>query len=291
MHTHKILVFYSFTAKFKELERKYRKKTFEGINQKLIIAAISLLLFSSCIPQKKILFLQDRNTKKTISGNFINPRFQYKLKPGDEIQIKIIGLDDKTATLFSDKTNQNISFQNASYGGILYLNSITLDQSGNIPMPTIGLINLNGKNIFEARQIIQDSLNAYVNYAAVEVKLVNYRVSVLGEVKNPGTFYIFDEESTIFDVLGLAGDMTPYGKRNDISVIRQTLQGPEIININLLDKNLMTSPAYYIYPGDVVYVPNMAARAFGLANFQWSTLLSIISTTLSAISIIVLINK
>ena len=291
MHSLKKLNFYSFKAKFKELERKSDNKKNRRFTR---IAPLSVLIFfilSSCIPQKKLLYLQDEGSNKTITGSFTNPRFQYKLKAGDEIQVKIIGLDDKTATLFSDKNTQSLNIQYNSQGGVLYYSSLTIDQNGNIPLPTIGYINLAGKNIFEARKVIQDSLNAYVNYGAVEVKLTNFRVSILGEVKAPGTFYVYDEEATIFDVLGMAGDLTPYGKRNDISVIRQTDQGHEIIKINLLDKNIMTSPVYYINPGDVIYVPNMTARAFGIANFQWGTLLSIISTTLSAISIIVYLGK
>ena len=247
-------------------------------------------MFTSCIPQKKIIYFQDSEGSAS-QTQFTNPRFQYKLRPGDEIIVKIVGLDDKTASLFTDNKNQSSGVFQYGQGGMIYYQSLTLNEEGYIPMPTIGKIKIGGVNIFEARKIIQDSLNAYVNYGSVEVKLANFKVNVLGEVKNPGMIFNFDEEGTILDALAMAGDLSEYGNRRNISLVRQTENGVQIIPVNLTDKSIFTSPAYYLQPGDVIYVPNYGAKAFGFADFQWSVLFSVISTTFSAISIIVLLNK
>ena len=247
-------------------------------------------MFTSCIPQKKIIYFQDSEGSGS-QTQFTNPRFQYKLRPGDEIMVKIVGLDDKTASLFTDKNSQSTNLAQNSQGGMIYYQSLTLNEEGYIPMPTIGKIKIGGVNIFDARKIIQDSLNAYVNYGSVEVKLANFKVNILGEVNNPGMVYNFDEEGTILDGLAMAGDLTEYGNRRNISLVRQTENGVQIIPVNLTDKSIFTSPAYYLQPGDVIYVPNYGAKAFGFADFQWSVLFSVISTTFSAISIIVLLNK
>jgi len=256
----------------------------------VLILLFSLFLVTSCIPQKKIIYFQDKEGQ-TSQNQFTNHRFQYKLRAGDEVMVKIVGLDDKTASLFLDKNSQNANLTQNSQGGMIYYQTLTLNEEGYIPFPTIGKINIKGLNIFDARKIIQDSLNSYVNYGSVEVKLANFKVNVLGEVNNPGTFYNFDEEGTILDAISMAGDLTEYGNRQKISVIRQNENGTQIVCVNLTDKSIFTSPVYYLQPGDVVYIPALGAKAFGFANFQWSVLFSVISTTFSAISIIVLLNK
>jgi polysaccharide biosynthesis/export protein len=244
-------------------------------------------LFTSCIPQKKLIYLQNKAGSNSTSQEFNNPMKYYKVKPGDELYFKVIGLDEKTMSLFAEKQQGIQQFQQQS----MYFQSLTVNDSGLVSLPTIGLISVKGRTIDDIQIEVQKKLNEFVNFGAVSIKLANFRVSVLGEVENPSSYFISDDITTLFEVLSLAGDMTPYGNREEVNIVRQTEKGLTYNTIDLTSRDFLNSEFYYLYPGDVVYIPQLAGKAFGLASFQWGTLLSIISTTLSAVSIIIYLNK
>jgi polysaccharide biosynthesis/export protein len=248
----------------------------------LFILPLIFLTLTSCIPQKRILILQDKSGNNTSSGEFNNLQHQYKIRPGDELFIRVEGLDDKTATFFSTGTG-NIGQQ--MQGG-MYYTSNTVNDKGLLNYPGFGDIPVAGMGIFDIERILQDSLRNYVNFGSLSVKMANFRVGVLGEVKAPGTLNIQDEYATIFDVIAMAGDLTPYGNRNKITIIRITDQGTKYQEVDITDRNILSSPYYYIYPGDVVYVPQMASKAFGLASFQLGNWLSLMGTLISTTTMI-----
>jgi polysaccharide export outer membrane protein len=263
-------------------------KTLAPACRQAVFILFTLYLFSSCIPQRKLIYLQDEKGKEQTSQTFNNPIKYYKVKPGDELYIKVVGLDEKTSTLFTDKNDQR-TLQFIEKG--IYFQSYTVSDSGTINLPTIEKVFVSNMTIDEIQNVIQDKLKDFVNFGSISVKLANFRVSVLGEVETPSNIFIADDITTIFEVLSLAGDMTPYGNRQEVNIIRQSKDGLTYNKVDLTAKNFLNSEFYYIYPGDVVYVPQLKGKAFGFAEFQWGTLLSIISTTLSAISIIVLIKN
>ncbi len=106
-------------------------------------------------------------------------------------------------------------------------------------------------------------------------------MTVLGEVKSPGHIDVFNDNITLLEALGMAGDLTDYGNRNEIMLIRQNGDRQDVHKIDLTDKSIMESEYFYLLPNDVVYVPPMAAKAFGLRNFQLQTFLSLILSSLT----------
>ena len=246
----------------------------------------TLSLFTSCIPQKKLIYLQNKTGVNSTSQEFNNPMKYYKVKPGDELYFKVIGLDEKTSSLFGGNMQTNQQMQHG-----IYFHSLTINDSGMVFLPTIGMVSVAGRTIDDIQTEVQHKLNEFVNYGAVNIKLANFRVSVLGEVENPSTIDITDDITTLFEVLSLTGDMTPYGNRQEVKIIRQTKDGIVYNVVDITSKDFLNSEFYYIYPGDVIYVSPLAGKAFGLADFQWGILFSIISTAFSAISIIVILNK
>ena len=259
-------------------KNKYKLYTFC-----FILFAFSL--FTSCIPQKKLIYLQNKTGVNSTSQEFNNPMKYYKVKPGDELYFKVIGLDEKTSSLFGEQSqgNQQILIENT------YFNSLTINDSGSVSLPTIGSVSVVGRTIDNIQIEVQKKLNEFVNYGAVSIKLANFRVSVLGEVESPNTFYIADNLTTLFEVLSLAGDLTTYGNREEVTIVRQTDKGLTYNTVDLTSRDFLNSEYYYLYPGDVIYVPQLAGKAFGTASIQ--TVLSLITTALSTISIIFYLTR
>ncbi|MBT4967930.1 MAG: hypothetical protein HOM80_02870, partial [Bacteroidetes bacterium] len=179
-------------------------------------------LFTSCIPQKKLIYLQNKTGANSTSQEFNNPMKYYKVKPGDELYFKVIGLDEKTISLFVERSTQGIPQVQQQ---MIYFQSMTVNDSGLVSLPTIGLVHVSGRTIDDIQIEVQKKLNEFVNFGAVSIKLANFRVSVLGEVENPSTIDITDDITTLFEVLSLTGDMTPYGNRQEVKIIRQTKDG------------------------------------------------------------------
>ena len=183
---------------------------------RFLIAISILMMFSSCVTQRRVEYLQDsnKNFKAFKEAEFPD----YRLKPNDELYIQINSLDEAAANVFSNSRQDPYAGSMQPYGASLL--SYTIDKEGYLLLPVIGKILVKDKTISEVSVILRDSLNHILNQPVVSVKLVNRFVSVLGEVKNPGHFTYSQDKLTIYDALGLAGDITDYGNRNKVILIR-----------------------------------------------------------------------
>lgn len=130
-----------------------------------------------------------------------------------------------------------------------------------ISLPEVGDIKVGGLTLEQAQAKIKEAVGVYVNNTTILVKLVSFKITVLGEVRNPGYYYIYNEQATVLEGLGIAGDLTDFGNRENITLIRQTGQGNETILINLKDPRLLASPYYYLQPNDAIYVQPLPAKA------------------------------
>lgn len=129
-----------------------------------------------------------------------------------------------------------------------------IDSNGDIDFPVVGKLNTSGKTLEELKAELRGRLTRYVINPTVSAKLTNYRVTVLGEVNKPGTYVIPDGQSNLLSALGLAGDLTMYGKRDDVLLVRNVDGNVTKERINIKDANFINSPFYYLKQGDVIYV-------------------------------------
>jgi polysaccharide export outer membrane protein len=240
--------------------------------------------FSSCVSQRNVEYLQDKS--KTIQS-FDEPSLvEYSLKPNDELYIQISSLDSPASSIFSAASAQQI--MNIStiqpYGASLI--SYPVNQDGYIFLPVIGLISVQGKTTAQVSEIIRQSLDKILNQPLVSVKLVNRYVSVLGEVKNPGHFSYSQDKLTIFDAIGLAGDITDYGDRDEVVLTRNENGKNLKIDVNLTRTDILASDCYYIRPNDMIYVKPMGKKFWGLREFPYNTLLSAITAGILLYSIV-----
>ncbi|MTI30918.1 polysaccharide biosynthesis/export family protein [Xanthovirga aplysinae] len=268
---------------------------------RLIFYFISVLIFfCSCTPLRKVKYLQTSNEEDTqilleYEADF-NP---YNLKPGDLISIIITTLTPNEYNFFQ-RENMRLSdnFQNET--------EFRVDNEGWVKLPVIGKVYLQGKSIEEAQFKIFQELIKYMEDPLVKIKLINSQITVLGEVNRPGTYPISKSRINIFQAIGLAGDITAFGDRNQIKIVRQTNRSKEMTvasslaqttnvgygitkknmievnEINVLDESILTSKYFYLQPNDVLIVSPLKSK-----NVKNNAVnISLILSAITAISLI-----
>ncbi|GAB3024972.1 polysaccharide biosynthesis/export family protein [Spirosoma pulveris] len=167
-------------------------------------------------------------------------------------------------TSLSEESNELINFPNVHPLNLTIFPGATtqgqqplgymVDEAGNVNVPLVGNVKLIGLSIKDANKLLVEKLGKYLTNPSVTVRQLNYKVTVLGEVNRPGIFSLLDNKTTLPDLLGMAGDLTVYGRRDNVMLIRMTGSKREVIRLNLTDRNVLNSPYYFVQNNDVVYI-------------------------------------
>lgn len=216
-----------------------------------------LLALSGCVSQRKLPYLQDAQLSTTQPKVVENPRPVYKLHAGDVLNIRVQSVQPVLSDIFNVPGPQLVT---SGDPGVLYLTGYTLDNTGTVTLPTVGRIKMQDLTLEQAQALVQQKVSAYVRDANVLVKLLSFKITVLGEVRQPGRYFVYSTQATLLEGLGLAGDLTEYGNRQNVKLVRQTDKGSEIVLLNLTDPKLLQSPYYYLQPNDALYVEPLQAR-------------------------------
>jgi len=226
----------------------------------VLIFFIMLFAFSSCYYNTRLVYLQDKNYSEVIPTIVKNKSPVYRLQTADVISVHIKGTTetDGANNIFNIHTREGGMFTTP---GSLFLEGYTIDVNGKINLPIIGEVVVNNFTIEEVQKIIQELANKYLNRSTVIVKLTSFKVTVLGEVRNPGYLYVFNNQVNVFETLGLAGDLTQFANRKNIKLIRQMPEGSQVILLDLTDPRLLSSEYFYLMPNDILYVEPLKARA------------------------------
>ncbi|MCR6638031.1 MAG: polysaccharide biosynthesis/export family protein [Sporocytophaga sp.] len=207
----------------------------------------------SCIPQKKVIYFQGKQKDST----FIEQeQFVYKIHPRDILHISIVSPDARVTSFYNI---QQTPSQNVNPGS-MYINGYIVNDSGMVNIPVIGKVKVVGYTLTEIQTILEKIVREQVSDATIVVKLISYRVTILGEVRSPGMHYMFNERFTLLEALGMAGDLSEYGNRKNIKLMRPKEGGMEIVHLDLTDEDLLKSSYFYLKPNDVVYVAPMKAK-------------------------------
>ena len=248
---------------------------------KLGLAALLMaMLFASCVPQKKMLYLKEAQMlAENQSINYVNDRsINYKLQPGDNLFIHFVNtIDERSMVLLNGGNTSNYVSSDAS----IYLRSYTLDEDGYIEMPLVGKIELKNLTVDEAKDRLQSVLNQYINETTIIVKLSNFNLTVLGEVSRPGMYKVYQSQINLFEAISLAGNMTNFAKIEEVRIIRQTDNGSEIITVDMGSADILASPYYYLKPNDIIYVEPLKIKQWGFTTFPYSIVLSIITMVIT----------
>ncbi len=217
-----------------------------------------LVCLGSCIPNEKLVYFPSPEFNTVTATPKFNSQQRYKIQSRDVLLIRIKTLDTETESYFNIQSENG--FQQLNPAG-LYINGYSVSSSGMITIAEIGDIKVGGYTLEEAEDIIREAISSYITNATILVKLVSFKITVLGEVNQPGYYYVFNEQANVLEGLGLAGDLTDFGNRENITLIRQTDLGTETILLNLKDPELLTSKYYFLQPNDVLYIQPLRAKA------------------------------
>jgi len=247
---------------------------------KYLIIIISILLLSSCASRKKMAYFQGE--LENVEAKNYTPT----LVKDDLLAITVMGLDPEAVKPFNMPVTDVSSRAMGGYTqGTPTPPGYLIDADGNIDFPVIGQIKLAGLTRSEAKNLLQEKLAAYVNNPIVNIRILNFKVTVLGDVKSPGTFTIPNERISLPEALGIAGDLNITGERQNIIVIRDVDGKKTQYEVDLTSKELFSSPVYYLNQNDVVYVePNRAKRNSSAINpGNASVMVSAISLVVSVL--------
>ncbi len=236
------------------------------------------VMFSSCVPQKKMLYMQMK-TESDSMASFKNERkIDYLIQPGDNLYIRVVSLDEKTNLLLNPLGSQYSNNLNSDAG--IYLNSYTVSEQGNVQFPLIGLLPVKGKTVSEVKDMIQTKLNVYLKEAIIIVKLVNFNITLLGEVNKPGQYKIYQNNINVFQAVSMAGDLTDFANRNKVAIIRETKNGSQIHYIDMTKRDVLSSDYFFLKPNDIVYVEPVKGKQFTFAQFPYGVVFGFISSTI-----------
>ncbi len=245
------------------------------LTSKHIIYLLSGLLFlSSCIPNRKMVILQEDAKAPSTMNTERSPQEEQFIQTADELYIRINSMDEYTEYY-------NITTEGGMYGRMdPSLSSYTVEINGTVFLPMIGNIYVTGFTLEEAGKKIQEMYKGYLNQPAVNVRFVDKVVTVLGEVNDPGVFTFTKREIPIFEALAYASDMTVYGNRNKILIIREEENIIYRHRIDITKPSVQTSKYYYIRPNDIVYVEPLKRRIWGFAEMPIPLIFTTITTAL-----------
>lgn len=229
----------------------------KNMKKKSLLVLFAVLVMAGCQSYKKIPYLQDSTYTTTQALTY-----DARIMPNDLLTITV-NTSDKEAGIPFNLTYPTGGITGGSGIGAQSLQKYLVDNEGYINFPTVGMILVKGKTRREAEEQILKSIGSnFKEKPIVIVSFSDYKISVLGEVTRPGTFTIANEKVNVLQALSMAGDMSIYGKRDNVKIIREHADGrKEIFTINLNDQNLLNSPSYYLQQNDVLYVEPNKSRA------------------------------
>jgi polysaccharide export outer membrane protein len=248
---------------------------------KIIQLFIFISILTSCASKKNIHYFINSKSIEGVQNNF-NPI----LKTGDLLNISVFSLNTQSAEPFN--LPYNTSTTRPGYNnGIASNNGYLIKQNGEIDFPVIGNIKLVDLNITEANELIKLKLKDFIKDPIISIHIQNFKITVLGEVKNPGTFQIPNERITILEAIGLAGDLTINGIRKDIILIRDQNGIKTETLIDLTSKKLFNSEYYYLSQNDVLYIkPNQTKVNSSAVNSSYGIFISVASLIITTINLI-----
>ena len=220
-----------------------------------IIICFLLNFMLACVTPAELDYL-DVNKDIHVLDEF---NYDYKVKTGDLLSVQI-----KTITPVEfDFFNQTKESNSQLFVSNPYLYGYVVNAEGYLDLPIIGSFNVRGKTIAEVSFLISDRSKSYFKDPNVKVNILNFYVTVLGEVNKPGRINVIEPQTTLLEIIGLAGDLKEYANRKRVKIIRSSGETPVIYYVNLKDLSIINSSLFYLQPDDVVYVEPLQKKFFG----------------------------
>ena len=248
----------------------------------ILLMAVWALVMASCTSYKNVPYLQNPEAVNQFEG--VLPLYDAKIMPKDLLTITVNTSDPEAAAPFNltVQNSVNVAMNSRNTTTQPALQQYLVNNEGTIDFPVLGRLHVSGLTKNEAEDLIREKLKPYLKEVPiVTVRMANYKIAVMGEVARPGTFTVSNEKVNVLEALAMAGDLTIWGVRDDVKLIREDAQGKrEIIKLNLNDASLVTGPYYYLQQNDILYVSPNKTKAknsdIGQSTSLWVSATSIL---------------
>lgn len=252
---------------------------------KIISLSLLILALSSCTSYKKLQYLSNLDTT-SVQSFYPMERPDYYIQFQDILYINITTLNPEMNEILNPGS-QRFAYNVFRDESNIYVFGYTVSDSGYITLPILGDIFVYGLTIEEIKSAIKTRSDQFLKDAVINVKLLSFKFTVIGEVNRPGTYTNYNNQLTVLEAISMAGDITNYGNRKELIVVRPTKKGTFTYRINVQDKNLLQSDGYFLLPNDIVIVEPIKSKPFQLNIPTMALFLSTISTLILVLSFII----
>jgi polysaccharide export outer membrane protein len=262
-----------------------------------LFACLLLLTTSSCVTHKQLLNFQSENMALSQPEDILN-LINLRIQPEDLLQITVHSYDLEAVRPFNLENSQGgagannimLNAQQVGSNALELFIGYFVDREGYIDFPVLGRVPVMGLTLEEAKFKLLDMLKTYLKDPVVNIRFLNFKITLLGEVNLPGTIRLSNKRITLLEAIGLAGDLTPYANRSNILIIREQ-DGKRITErLNLQDNSILVSPYFYLMQNDVIYIEPLRARTATTADL-FQRIIAYSSAGLSVITLILTLSK
>jgi polysaccharide export outer membrane protein len=252
---------------------------------------ILMIALASCRSSEDLIYLKDVTQEEWMKG-LSEEQTEYLIKAGDILYVSIKSLNPEVNTLFNPEEGMqqgtgSYGYQKYTTPQGAYLYGFEVDPNGNLNLPVLGSIPVKGHIQEDIQKIVQERADLYLKDATVKVKLLNYKVTVLGEVKVPGVYYNYNNDFTLLEAIAMANGNTDYASIKRVMVMRPEAGGKRTYLLDLSSKEIFQSPAFYLHPNDYVFVEPDKYKNFQLNSQAISVFFSSLSMMLAVIGLII----
>ena len=254
-------------------------KNYSIVNTKYpIYILLFLFTFSSCITNRDLEYIRSSKEIKNAKAN----KQDYLLQQGDLISVQISTTTQQQHDFFNKEntSNSQLMIQNP------YLYGYIINEEGNLDLPSLGKVKAAGFTLRELENVIKNIAVSYFESPVIKLNIINFEITILGEVNKPGTFRIIDPEVNILYALSLSGDMTQFGNRRKVKVIRNENELNRVFYVDLTKKGVLNNSDFMLQPHDIIYVAPLNKKFYAFNNIT-----NVVSMALSAVTLYLLINR
>ncbi len=251
-----------------------------------LFVLLGILTLISCRNSQELIYMQNAANQEMLRvlGDTVT---QYIIKPGDILYVSIKSMNAEVNAMFNPEATMEAqsmsSYQKFTTPQGAYLYGFEVNEGGMLNLPVLGDIPVAGHPQNEIEKIVQQVADKYLKEAIVKVKLLNYRVTVMGEVRSPGVYYNYNNNFSVLDAIAMANGNTDYASIKHVLVLRPLPEGNKATLLDLSDKNVFLSEAFYLHPNDYVFVEPDKYKNFQLNSQAYSMFLSSISLMLAVL--------
>lgn len=257
---------------------------------KKFIWVLLLPILFSCRSSKDLIYLKDAAYEEIIKESPAETA-EYVLKPGAILYVSIKSMNPEVNMLFNPESNMESNagqgYQRFTTPSGAYLYGYEIDTDGNIKLPMLGKIQVAGLTLSEVEPVVQKKADEYLNDAIVKVKLLNFKITVLGEIRNPNAYYNYNNSITVLEAIAMASGNTDFASIKRVMVVRNVPEGRKTYMLDLSSKNVYASEAFYLQPNDYVIVQPDKYKNFQLNSQAYSLIFSSISILLAVLGFVV----